>query len=47
MRQIRRVDLIWQGEDVAQYDKLKSDAAKAGLEIPQFVKDVLAKTLGR
>jgi hypothetical protein len=46
MRQIRRVDLIWQGEEVTQYDKLKSDAAKSGLEIPQFVKDVLARALG-
>jgi len=45
MRQIRRVDLIWQGAEVAQYDKLKSDAAKSGLEIPQFVKDVLEKAL--
>jgi len=45
MRQIRRIDLIWQGEEVRQYDKLKSDSAKSGLEIPQFVKDVLAKAL--
>src|ERR1035438_8358809 len=27
MRQIRRVDLVWQGEEVAQYEKLKADAA--------------------
>jgi len=45
MRQIRRVDLIWQGEAVTQYEKLKSDAAKSCLGIPQFVKDVLAKAL--
>jgi|ERR1700677_2617637 len=45
MRQIRRIDLIWQGEEVIQYEKLKSDAAKSGLEIPQFVKEVLAKGL--
>ena len=45
MRQIRRIDLIWQGADVAYYEKLKSDAAKAGVEIPQFVKNVLAKAL--
>jgi hypothetical protein len=45
MRQIRRIDLIWQGDEIAQYDKLKTDAAKSGLEIPQFVKDILAKTL--
>jgi hypothetical protein len=47
MRQIRRIDLIWQGEEVRQYEKLKSDAIKSGLEIPQFVKDVLAKALNR
>jgi hypothetical protein len=45
MRQIRRIDLVWQGDEVAQYDKLKSDAAKSGLKIPQFVKHVLAKAL--
>jgi hypothetical protein len=45
MRQIRRVDLVWQGAQVAQYDKLKADAAKADLEIPQFVKEVLAVAL--
>jgi len=38
-------DLIWQGKEVAQYEKLKSDAAKSGMEIPQFVKEVQAKTL--
>jgi hypothetical protein len=42
---LSRIDLIWQGEEVRQYEKLKSDAAKSGSEIPQFVKDVLAKAL--
>lgn len=45
MRQIRRIDLVWQGDEVAQYQKLKSDAAKSGLDIPQFVKQVLMKVL--
>jgi hypothetical protein len=45
MRQIRRIDLVWQGEEVEQYEQLKSDAVKSGLEIPQFVKKVLAKVL--
>ena len=45
MRQIRRVDLIWTGDEVAQYDKLKRDAASAGMGIPQFVKEVLARML--
>ncbi len=45
MRQVRRVDLVWEGEAVKQYEQLKSDAAEAGMEIPQFVKEVLAKAL--
>ena len=45
MCQIRRVDLVWQGQEVKQYDRLKSDAAMAGLEIPQFGKAILAKAL--
>jgi len=46
MRQIRRIDLVWQGEEVKQYDKLKTDAAKSGVQIPQFVKEVIAKAFG-
>jgi len=45
MRQIRRINLVWEGDEVARYEKLKNDAAKAGFSIPQFVKDVLAKSL--
>jgi hypothetical protein len=45
MQKLRRVDLLWQGEDTAQYERLKTDAAKAGLPIPDFVKDVLLKAL--
>lgn len=45
MRQVRRVDLLWQESDVEQYEKLKSNAGKSGLKIPEFVKDILAKTL--
>jgi hypothetical protein len=36
---------VWQSGEVSQYDKLKADAAKSGLEIPQFVKEVLARAL--
>lgn len=43
MKQLRRVDLIWQGTETKQYDQLKADAAEAGLAIPDFVKAVLRK----
>lgn len=45
MQQLRRVDLIWQGADTAQYERLKADAASAGMEIPDFVKEVLRRAL--
>lgn len=45
MKQLRRIDLIWQGIETEQYERLKSDAADAGLAIPDFVKDVLRKAL--
>jgi len=45
MQQLRRVDLLWQGDETKQYERLKADAAEAGLAIPDFVKDVLRKTL--
>ena len=45
MKQLRRVDLLWQGPDTEQYEKLKADAAGAGMEIPDFVKDLLRRVL--
>jgi len=45
MKQLRRIDLLWQGIETEQYERLKSDAAEAGVAIPDFVKDVLRKAL--
>ena len=45
MQQLRRVDLLWKGEETAQYERLKSEAAAAGIAIPDYVKDVLRKVL--
>ena len=33
MRQIRRIDLIWQGEEVEVYDNLKSQASSINKEV--------------
>ncbi|MEQ1525155.1 MAG: helix-turn-helix domain-containing protein [Gallionella sp.] len=45
MRQIRRVDLIWQGNEVHSYEKLKIEAHALGKEMPAFVKEILEQTL--
>jgi len=46
MRQIRRLDLIWEGDDVTSYDRLKEDAAAYGASLPEFVKEIIRKQLG-
>jgi len=45
MRQVRRIDLIWQNKEVGQYEKLKSDAKKSGQAIPNFIKQLIKKAL--
>lgn len=44
-RQVRRVDLVWQGDEVAVYEKLKAAAHDLGQEVPEFVKAVLARVI--
>jgi hypothetical protein len=46
MRQIRRLDLIWEGDDVTAYDRLKDDAAAYGASLPDLVKEIIRKQLG-
>ena len=47
MRQIRRLDLLWQNKEVKQYEKLKTDAKKSGQTIPEFVKQIIEKAIKR
>ncbi len=47
MQPVRRIDLMWQGEEVAQYKKLKTTAHKTGKNIPQFVKDIIEKAVSK
>ena len=45
MRQVRRVDLIWQNKEVEQYERLKSDDKVSGQTIPEFIKKIIEKAL--
>lgn len=47
MRQIRRLDLMWQGDEVTCYDKLKSDAKASRQSVPEFVKAILSQCVSR
>jgi hypothetical protein len=47
MRQIRRIDLVWQGDEIETYDKLQARARSLDKEIPSFVKEIIAKEVNR
>lgn len=45
MQAIRRLDLIWQGSEAENYDRLKDDAKASGLSISEYVKAIINKAL--
>ena len=45
MRQIRRIDIIWQGEEISVYDALKEQARNANKEIQSIIKEILDHNL--
>lgn len=46
-RQIRRLDLVWQGKEIDIYEKLKAKAHSLEKEIPSFVKEILEREILR
>lgn len=45
LKQIRRLDLIWQEDEIHDHQQLAGQAAKANQLLPDFVKDALRKQL--
>jgi hypothetical protein len=45
MHQIRRIDLLWEGDEVAIYENLKAQAINFDQEIPAFVKSIIEQAL--
>ena len=41
MRDIRRLDVLWAGEEVAEYNRLREEATRVQEETPEYVKNVL------
>jgi pilus assembly protein TadC len=46
MRQVRRVDLLWEGDDIETYEALKQRASDLEKEIPEFVKEIIEREIG-
>jgi predicted DNA-binding protein len=47
MRQVRRIDLIWQRENVEIYERLKQRAASLNKEIPELIKEIIEREIRR
>ncbi len=47
MRDIRRLDILWAEEEIADYDRLKEAAKKVKETTPDYVKNVLRNHLNK
>lgn len=47
LRDVRRTDILWDESEVELYEKLKVSAANSQFPIPDYVKKVIAKHLGK
>ncbi len=45
MRQVRRIDLLWEGDEVAVYEALKQRAISLGKAISSFVKEIIEQEI--
>ena len=45
LREIRRADITWNAEEVQAYERLKKAAQDNQVAIPEFVKNILARTI--
>ncbi|MGA9994125.1 MAG: hypothetical protein WBP93_01870 [Pyrinomonadaceae bacterium] len=43
MQDIRRVDIIWSGEEVEEYDRLKRRTEELHQDVPSYVKEIIKK----
>jgi hypothetical protein len=47
LRQIRRLDIVWQEDEIEIYDKLRAFVQDAPDSIKAYIKDVIAQHIGR
>ena len=47
MRQVRRIDLLWEGDDIEIYERLKQRAVSMEKDLPEFVKDIIEREIER
>jgi len=47
LREVRRLDLVWDQREITVYERLKKEAEQAGERVPDYVKRIIAGHLGR
>jgi hypothetical protein len=47
MRQIRRIDLLWESEGIEIYERLKQKAVSLEKELPELVKEIIEHEVRR
>jgi hypothetical protein len=45
MQQVRRIDLMWQGEGIELYERLKQYANELDKDIPTFIKEIIEREI--
>jgi hypothetical protein len=43
MRKVRRIDLMWEGEDIEIYERLRKQATSLEKTIPKFIKEIIER----
>lgn len=47
LQQMRRADIVWQGNESDQYDEIRAAANRENLTVPQYIKSVLKNLIRR
>jgi hypothetical protein len=47
MRQIRRIDLIWEGEEIEIYERLRQRAVGLEKDLPELIKEIIGREIRR
>ncbi|MDF2387053.1 HNH endonuclease [Nostoc ellipsosporum NOK] len=45
MGQVRRIDLLWQGDEIEIYERLKQQANRLDKEIPELIKEIIEREI--
>jgi len=47
MEQVRRVDLLWTGDEIEVYEQLKQRASDRHIDLPELIKEILQRERDR